>query len=78
VQGTNASIRRIVAAADRVFGDAAFAVRTLDFLIESHVFGRECPHPLPAAYLGRAPDDLALFSFSQFGRRGLYGIFAGA
>src|SRR5579859_7788130 len=45
VQGTHASIRRIVAAAERVFGEAAFAVRTVDFLIESHVFGREFPHP---------------------------------
>ena len=76
VQGTHASIRRVVAAAERVFGDASFAVRTLDFLIESHVFGRESPHPLPAAYAERSPEDLALFSFSQFGRRGLYGVFA--
>lgn len=76
VQGTHVSIHRIVAAAERVFGEATFAVRTVDFLIESHVFGRESPHPLPAAYAGRSPEDLALFSFSQFGRRGLYGIFA--
>jgi hypothetical protein len=76
VQGARASIHRIVAAAERVFGEPTFAVRTVDFLIESHLFARECPHPLPTAYVGRSPDDLALFSFSQFGRRGLYGIFA--
>jgi hypothetical protein len=74
-QGARASILQVMAAADRVFGDAKFAVRTVDFLIESHVFGREAPHPLPEAYVGRSPQDLALFSFSQFGRRGLYGTF---
>jgi hypothetical protein len=49
---------------------------TIDFLIVSHVFGREIPHPLPSAYFERSPEDLALFSFSEFGRRGLYGTFA--
>jgi hypothetical protein len=74
--GSHASIHRIIAAADRVFSDASFAVRTLDFLIQNHVFGREWPHPLPATYAERSLEDLALVSFSQFGRRGLYGLFA--
>ena len=47
----------------------------MDFLIRSHLYGQSVPHPLPKP-LGRDPRENALFSFSQYGRHGLYGTFA--
>jgi len=55
--------------------DPHYPIAVVDFLIRSHVFGRAVPHPLPESP-GRDPRQLALFSFSQYGRRGWYGTFA--
>lgn len=48
--------------------------RTVDFLIRSHVFGLAVPHPvIPVA--GASDDDIALGSFSTFGRFGWFASF---
>ena len=51
------------------------AVGAVDFLIKSHLFGAVVPHPLSRS-LPRDPYKLALFSFSQYGRRCMYGSFS--
>jgi hypothetical protein len=47
-------------------------VATVDFLIKSHVFGLVAPHPLTGAPSDQERD-LAYWSFSAFGRRGVFG-----
>lgn len=47
--------------------DPKMAVRVVDFLVWSHVFGRPCPHPVPEGMLA-APAKAATWSFSTFGR----------
>ncbi len=54
--------------------DPSLPVREVDFLIKSHIFGQEAPHPLPAS-LRPDPREIALYSFSRYGRRALYGSF---
>jgi hypothetical protein len=49
-------------------------VRQVNFLMKSHVYGLQVPHPLPRN-LGRDPQRLALHSFSYYGRKGLFGSF---
>jgi hypothetical protein len=49
-------------------------LRDVDFLIKSHVLSAKALHPLPRE-LGRDTQKLALFSFSAYGRMGLYGTF---
>lgn len=53
----------------------AFLVQQVDYLIKSHLFRREAPHPLPRDF-GRDAEKLAVYSFSEYGRRGLYGSLA--
>ncbi len=51
-----------------------YSVCQVDFLVKSHLYRREVPHPLP----DELPDDpsaLVLFSFSQYGRWAFYGSF---
>jgi hypothetical protein len=51
----------------------AYARAAVDYLIKSHVFGAQLPHPLP---VDLPPEGVALFSMSTFGRRcaqGSYG-----
>jgi hypothetical protein len=55
--------------------DPGYPVDVVDYLIRSHLYGLPAPHPLPRS-LGREPVELALFSFSQYGRRAILGTFA--
>lgn len=55
--------------------DPPYLVQVVDYLMRSHVDRQLVPHPLPPS-LGRDPNQLALFSFSQYGRRALFGTFA--
>jgi len=55
--------------------DSALACRVVDFLVKSHLLGREVPHPLPAD-LPPTAEQVALFSFHQFGRRCSFGTYA--
>ena len=69
-----AVITRVEANRAKVMDDPAHAVRIVDFLMKTHLYRREAPHPLPPCL----PDDkklLALYSFSEYGRRALYGSF---
>jgi hypothetical protein len=51
-----------------------YAVRAVDSLIKSHVFGLVVPHPLPPN-LALEPAQIVLYSFSLFGRRCAYASF---
>ena len=66
---------RVVAVTAPQDPDPHYPVAVVDYLIRSHIYGQPIPHPLPAS-LGRDPEELALFSFSSYGRHGLYGTFA--
>jgi len=55
--------------------DSHFHRQTVDFLIQSHLLGKDVPHPLPSTLPAEA-DQVALFSFSSFGRRCRYGAYA--
>jgi hypothetical protein len=55
--------------------DPAFAPRVVDYLVKTHVLRHEAPHPLPSA-LPPNPRDIAVFSFSLFGRRCSFGTYA--
>lgn len=52
-----------------VLGDESMAVRQVDFLIRSHLLGQAAPHPVPHLSTKK---QIALWSFSQYGRRGLF------
>lgn len=58
-----------------VESDASYPVAVVDYLIRSHIGRMQIPHPLPRP-MGQDPQELALFSFSQYGRHGLFGTYA--
>lgn len=49
--------------------------RIMDFLVKSHMSRMVVPHPLPPGKCNASPKELALHSFSIFGRRGLFDTF---
>jgi hypothetical protein len=51
--------------------DRTFPFREVFFLIVSHVLGKVFPHPIPA-FIEAEEEKIALFSFSQYGRMGLF------
>lgn len=51
--------------------DAQLATRHVDYLIKSHLYDRVAPHPLPST-MPPIERDIALFSFSLYGRRGQF------
>ena len=53
-------------------GTSENPVAVVDFLVKSHIYGLVAPHPLPDTS-ETSPEQLVLWSFSHFGRRGLYG-----
>jgi hypothetical protein len=52
-------------------GPPDMAVRQVDYLIRSHLYGLDVPHPVPTLGTKQA---LALWSFSQYGRRGRFAV----
>ena len=48
-----------------------FAIQLVDFLVKNHLFQFEAPHPIPPG-TGPTTREIALYSFSIYGRRGLY------
>jgi hypothetical protein len=50
------------------------AIGVVDFLIKSHLYGAVVPHPIPHDAL-RDAHKLAIYSFAQYGRRGLYATY---
>ena len=73
--GQEARVRAVEARRDLVEGDPGYAVAAVDFLIRSHLYGHQVPHPLPES-AGTDVRQLAVLSFSIYGRKGLYGTFA--
>lgn len=72
--GREACVSMIEANSGMAGAEGSYAVRSVDFLIKSHLLGDEVPHPLPPHH----PDDpqqIALFSFSQYGRRASFATF---
>jgi hypothetical protein len=68
------SVDSVEVSGDMRSGNERYSICQVDFLIKSHLYRREVPHPLP----GELPDDpsaLVLFSFSQYGRWAFYGSF---
>lgn len=55
-------------------GNPEIAVRVVDYLVKSHVLGREVPHPLPPS-LNPDPQAIAVFSFGSYGRRASFATF---
>ena len=54
--------------------DKNIAVQEVDFLVKSHLLFAKALHPLPRG-LSKDPQQLALVSFTSYGRMGLYGTF---
>jgi hypothetical protein len=54
--------------------DPSYSIRALDYLIKSHLFKLGVPHPLPDARI-RDPEQLAVGSFSRYGRKAWFGTF---
>ena len=53
---------------------ADFAIRDVDYLIKSHLFGHHVPHPLPKE-LPRDAEEVAHYSFSRYGNVCCFGTF---
>jgi hypothetical protein len=64
---SQANISQIDADAEVALQDNRFIVNQVDFLVKSHLYKQEVPHPLPKD-LPTDNQTIALFSFSQYGR----------
>jgi len=54
--------------------EPALAIQQVDYLIKSHLYRRQAPHPLPSD-LQRDPSTVAMYSFSQYGKLCCFGSF---
>lgn len=73
-QKSEAVITSVEANRERVGDDPQLAVRMVDFLMKTHLYRQEAPHPLPKDF----PEDnrtIALYSFSEYGRWAFYASF---
>ena len=73
-QPARANVTRIDFARAR-HEESADVIRVVDFLIKSHLYGAVVPHPIPAD-MPNDVEKLAMYSFAQYGRRGLYASYA--
>ena len=71
IRPTEVRVTDLVLNADTCEGTPQLATWQLDYLIKSHVLGQPVAHPVPAT-ISPEPDDIALYSFSQYGRRGMF------
>jgi hypothetical protein len=75
-----AHVRRIEFSLEKIIpcdsADDEFVLQIFDFVVKSHVAWVMSLHPLPPSSQEESPRTLALFSFSLYGQRGLYGTFA--
>jgi hypothetical protein len=69
LDGSGAHVR-IVDVDRHTAADAALAVRHVDYLIKSHIYNMASPHPVPLTM--QIERDIALYSFSMYGRRGQF------
>jgi hypothetical protein len=64
---TQANITSVDADAEVASRNPDYIVQQVDFLVKSHLYKREVPHPLPAD-LPNEVQPIALYSFGQYGR----------
>jgi len=72
--GDDLVVDSIRAAAGILTAEPDYTIAQVDFLIKTHLYRREVPHPLPV----ELPEDVAnlvLYSFSQYGRWAYYGSY---
>jgi hypothetical protein len=69
-----AVITEIEANRAKVLDDSALAVKMVDFLVKTHLYHQEAPHPFPQG-IPEEKKTLALYSFSEYGRWAFYGSF---
>lgn len=72
--GREAIITAIEAQGARFTDDHVLVVRMVDFLVKTHLFRKEAPHPLPEGLPHDNPA-IALYSFSEYGRWAYYASF---
>jgi hypothetical protein len=70
----DASIPWVEAELSDDFEDPGFVVRTVDFLMKSHLYGTEVPHPISAGFSDN-PETVARFSMTMFGRWASFATF---
>jgi len=71
---TEVTITTIDADAQISSPDMTHIVRQVDFLLKSHLYGWDIPHPLPVD-LPPEVKPIALYSFGQYGRRALFATY---
>jgi hypothetical protein len=74
IRGYWAKVVTVEARKELVESDSFYPVAVVDYLIRSHLYRLPIPHPLPKS-IGQNPYDLTLFSFTEYGRHGLFGAF---
>jgi len=70
-----ARLASITSDADLWENDSTYVTAVVDYLVKSHLYKVVVPHPLPRDMSKGTAGQLALLSFSQYGRLGLYGTF---
>ena len=75
LDGPDVVVSSIEVASRAAGADPSFAVRQVDFLIKSHLYGFTVPHPLPQDCRDD-PEAIVAYSFSQYGRRALFATYA--
>lgn len=73
-QAGEAVITTIEASRARALQDPALAVRMVDFLVKTHLYHTEAPHPLPRDF-PQNNQSIALYSFSEYGRWAFFASF---
>ena len=74
VSPSHVAIRSIDAHTEFAAAGPASVICQVDFLLKSHLFNQLVPHPLPAD-LPEDKQTIALYSFSQYGRRAAFASF---
>jgi hypothetical protein len=72
--GAEAVVSGIQAGRRACEGDPAMALRQVDYLVRSHLLELPVAHPIPVS-VGDNPKDIALYSFSVYGRKGIFASF---
>jgi len=72
--GGRLAVSSIVADTTAAGNNPRYIIGQVDFLIKTHLLHSEVPHPLPEG-LPDDPDQIAMFSFSQYGRMAAYASF---
>lgn len=60
---------------DKLQKSSEYSLKYVDFVIKSHCFNIINVHPLPEEMKQSEPEEIAKFSFAEFGRRGWYATF---